>query len=339
MANRYLISFQIDEETLERVISNLYKQTKMFPKQEESILKKIKEISYHVENPSKRVEDLIASVSEKLKELEIEKSERVRNSGKIRICNSAAVDRISRQVKRANEEKQREVEKELDINRIYFQRVINLIKRMYNELGDNPNDEQKLAWIYRHVYNIPFSYNYGQYRQNGILNSELAKENYINNNEEVKIGIFDKQNLLLSKDKTGVCSAMSGLLEDLCAFACLDKAYCSTITGRHLGEGHRWNYVVNERGLYYIDASAPWNGDGSFDMQFMATPDELRNVLAGYREYHDPEYEYVPPRRITFTRGTIANMPPTLRMNHKEAAPRIRIYTEDEIVDENMHKK
>ena len=286
--------------------------------------KKIIELSTYLKNPNNEISEIIKLSQEELNAIEEEKH---KNRLKLTIVNS--IDEEEKlNIRLTKEEK-------IKVNEYYYQRIIAIIEQMNRELKENSSDNDKISWIYNYVYDIPFFDNYGIYRdENGVLIPEKAKENYINEYEHFKFGVFDKQNLVLNKEKTGVCSAKAEFFKDLCDFACLNDSYCTTVSGIHMGVRHEWNAILNKKGVFYIDSSRAWHGKNSKIIQFMVTRDELKNKLVGYRDYKEVEYEYIIPRLSILN---VRNVPDKTTIK-KDSKYRIKLVTKKEEI-ENVNKK
>ena len=356
-----IIGVKVNQILVDDAIIDLYAKMKMFPKQHNSICKKIKEISIYASDNNAEVQEVLKNVEEEFRHLEEQKNERISNVGNLKVV--SVNNNLPLPRDKTEEEKREEAalkEEEIKVKELYFQRVTKIIDKMNKEIGENAQDNEKLKWIYKYVWDIPFDHSYGLYKDKeyGTLRPDLARINAVNSYNRCKFGIFDKENLLLAKEKTGVCIAMAGLFEDLCAFAGLKKAYCGTVNGKHEGVKHTWNYVVNENGVFYLDASEAWHKPpvDSFKIQFMATPYDLAHVLFSYRDYKEVEYEYVPPKiKVVSVNGnptqpviksiringelvngnTIQRTKLNRDQNHYEIKP-VRINGEP--VEENVHK-
>ncbi len=231
----------------------------------------------------------------------------------------------------------KEVRNDIDaVNAAYYKKVIKIVDRMNNELGSNANDIEKLKWLYDYLLDIPFDFDYHKYQSEvpgttRVLSPIMkiremkdtfspveARVNSIPGHPNYKFGIFDKENLLLADKKTGVCQAFAGLLVDLCNFAKLDNNLCLSVAGKHCGEGHAWNAILNMQGIFMTDTSHLWESKNGRYSQFMVPFDKFKTdrqfkdykleteVVHSYRENKKQvihlEPRRVPPKNITINK-------------------------------------
>ena len=152
-------------------------------------------------------------------------------------------------------DKEKEVER-IEINKIYLEQICKIIETM----------------IYKYVYEIPFDHS--------AVGEDLSKK-------------YDKKSKYFSRKKAEESYSMAGTFKDLCDFACLENMYCTIVKGKHKDMMFFWNVILTPKGLYYCDASGPWNGEDSFEKQFMLTPKELKTKVKGYSGYSKTEYVYI----------------------------------------------
>ena len=284
----------------DKAILDLYEKSIMFPTQKIDIYTTILELSSY-KNASIEASRVVSAVREKYQAYK-------ENIPKIDIV-SDNISSNQRVLKLTNEDVLRSKDKN-NVKREYYHRVFKIIKKMYHELGDNATDEDKLEWIYNYLLNIPFFHNYHMYSEtvntvsNGRINiretninPDLARVNYMNEYPNYKFGIFDKENLVLLKNPTGVCSAFGDLFKDLSIFANLNHSYCRTVSGRHCGEGHEWNAIFNEKGVFICDSSNLWDGRVDPKSQFMVPYREFKQRFDSYSSGEKCyEYSYVPKK-------------------------------------------
>jgi len=175
------------------------------------------------------------------------------------------------------------------VNRRYYNEILCIINQMNTTLSSDCPDTLKIKWLYNYVYNLKFDHNYGRYRTSGVLNPDLATENYFSDAEQIKFGIFDKYNLVFG-NKIGVCTAHAQLFSDLCLFAGLKNDVILPIYGNHCGEGHAWNYSINSAGtIFYFDASFGWHQNNSQNIQYRLperyTISENNIMICGWNGY------------------------------------------------------
>ena len=256
----YIVGQPIDNILLKDTIINLNKKCKMFPKQKMEIYEKIKSLSVYLKDPSGDLISIVNDAKDSIKKYE--------NDRKSVYIPKSKNDKHDEPIEN---DKEKEVER-IEINKIYLEQICKIIEAMYKDLGEVASDNDKLAWIYKYVFEIPFNHS--------AAGEDLLKK-------------YNKKSKYFSQKKAEESYSMAGTFKDLCDFACLDNTYCSIVKGKHKDIMFFWNVILTPKGLYYCDASGPWNGEGSFEKQFMLTPKELKTKVKGYSGYSKTEYVYI----------------------------------------------
>lgn len=208
------------------------------------------------------------------------------------------------------------------IEKLYYQKVYEIIVQMGNEIG-NATDEEKIRWIYNYVLNLKYASipNGCLYSAGGVTRydttpaarkiNRLGQIVSLNSSEVGKRfeGVFSKYNLVFSNEREGLCGAKSGLIEDLCDFCLNKRNYCIAVNGIHMGVAHGWNAIINANGVYHFDASKNWHGK---EIQYLTSESELKHKWPSYNT-NRIVYNYT-----SFHKISIVDTDEVIRLNHRD---------------------